>query len=83
MPRQEPNPALVALGEALRLIREEKDLSIEAVAVAAGISPARLVNLEAGRVDPDFELMLRLADALNTRLSVIVGRAGDLSQEDA
>jgi transcriptional regulator with XRE-family HTH domain len=53
------------------------------LAVAAGICTQRLENLEIGQLDPDFELLLRLAECLDTRASAFfilaeeLGRKGD------
>jgi transcriptional regulator with XRE-family HTH domain len=78
---QEPHPALVALGGAVRLIREERGMNVHALAAAAGMTPAHLAALEAGRLDPDFDSVLRLADALGTCVSALVLRAEALSRD--
>jgi transcriptional regulator with XRE-family HTH domain len=66
---------LVALGNAVRALREERELTADALATAAGIDPVRLASLEAGRFDPDFDLLLRVAHALGTGVATIVIRA--------
>jgi transcriptional regulator with XRE-family HTH domain len=60
---------LLILGEAIRAVRERHGLSAGGLATAAGVSPARLAALEAGRLDPDFELLLALAEAIGVRPS--------------
>jgi transcriptional regulator with XRE-family HTH domain len=67
--------ALASLGDAVRAMREEQLLSLDDLALAAAVDPARLAALERGRLDPDFELLLRLADAMSTRASVFVVEA--------
>jgi transcriptional regulator with XRE-family HTH domain len=73
---------LEALGSIMRGIREEHGLTVDAVATGAGITPARLVALEAGQLDPDYELLLRLAAAMDTRLATIFRRAEGLPRDD-
>jgi ribosome-binding protein aMBF1 (putative translation factor) len=66
------------LGQAIRSIREQKGFNLHALGTAIGVPPERLRSLEAGKRDPDYELLLRLAECLGTRLSVFVIRAEEL-----
>jgi transcriptional regulator with XRE-family HTH domain len=67
------------LGDAIRLIREERDMTADALAVNASVEPERLAEIEAGEVDPGYELTLRLAEALKTPASAIIERAEELA----
>jgi DNA-binding XRE family transcriptional regulator len=71
-------PALVFLGRAIREQREQQDIMVAELAGKAGISKRRLQRLEAGKVDPDFELWAGLAAALNVKPSALAVRAGEL-----
>lgn len=71
---------LASLGGAVRAMRAERRLSLDDLALAAAVDPARLAALEEGRLDPDFELLLRLADAMSTRASAFVVEAEALSR---
>jgi transcriptional regulator with XRE-family HTH domain len=68
-------PELVFLGRAIRQQREQQGITAGELAGKAGVGKRRLQRLEAGKLDPDFELMAKLADALNTRPSTFVIRA--------
>ncbi|HSZ14386.1 MAG TPA: helix-turn-helix transcriptional regulator [Solirubrobacteraceae bacterium] len=76
------DPELVFLGQAIRQLREEQGKSVGGLAGKAGIGERRMARLEAGRLDPDFELMGKLADALNTAPSAFVLRAEQLKAKD-
>jgi transcriptional regulator with XRE-family HTH domain len=52
-------------GEKLRFLREGRGLSIEELAEISELSPEILKKLEHGDIQPDFEQMERLAEALN------------------
>ena|ERR1700759_3650816 len=69
---------LARLGDAVRLMREERELSVDALAVTASVDPARIAEIEAGELDPDYESLLRIADAMRTSLSAIFLRAEEL-----
>lgn len=56
-------------------MREERDLSEEALAKAARVAHWRITAIEEGRLDPDFELLLRLADAMDTGCAEFFTRA--------
>jgi transcriptional regulator with XRE-family HTH domain len=66
------------LGAAIREVREQRGLSVGELAGAAGVAWARVEALEAGRLDPDLELLMGVADAVGVRLSAFVVRAGEL-----
>jgi transcriptional regulator with XRE-family HTH domain len=50
----------------LRRIREERGLSQEALALRAGMDPAEVRRIEAGKRDPGVRIVARLAAALDT-----------------
>jgi ribosome-binding protein aMBF1 (putative translation factor) len=68
-------PELVFLGRAIRQQREQQNITAGELAAKAGVGKRRLQRLEAGRLDPDFELLGNLADALSTKPSTFVVRA--------
>jgi transcriptional regulator with XRE-family HTH domain len=63
-------------------MREERNLTGDALAAAARVPPWRITALEEGQLDPDYDLLLRLAAAMGTRASEFVIRANrdDLSR---
>lgn len=72
-------PSLVLLGRAIERVREEHGMTPAELAAAAGVKRRRLVALEAGRLDPDYDLLVPLAQALGVRLSTFFIRAEALS----
>ncbi len=82
MPRprssQPQSPNLASLGRAVRSLRERQGLTARDLAEAIGVSPAEIAVLEEGSLDPDFELLLTLADSLGVRMSTLFVRAEQL-----
>jgi len=74
-------PFLRALGRALRERRGQRGLSPTALAAAVGIGEERIRALERGELDPGYELLVALADALEVRSGVLVTRAEELAGE--
>jgi transcriptional regulator with XRE-family HTH domain len=70
---------LLALGRALRQLREQRRMSPEDLAGAAGVERGRIDALEAGHLDPGYELLLALSDALGVQPSALVLLAEGLS----
>lgn len=67
------------LGEAIRELREQHRLTTDELCTDARMSPAQLTDLEAGRLDPDLELIAAIARALGVRTSEIFVRAEQLA----
>ncbi len=80
--------ALRNLGRAIRLTREEHGVGIPELAAESGRAVAYLQDLEAGRVDPDLDSLVLVADSLaraagvtGIRPSTFVIRAEGLERE--
>lgn len=71
---------LPVLGRAVRRMREQRDMSIEDLASATGMTRQRIDALEAGRLDPTYALLLALAEGLGTQPSVLVTLAEQLGK---
>jgi len=56
--------------------REERGLSRQALATAAGVSPSMLIEIEHGRQVPPLAVARALATALRVGLDDLFGRAG-------
>lgn len=72
-------------GNALRICRTARDLSLETVAERAGISTSYLSRLENDKREPTLAMIGKVADALGIPLPVIVFLAaepGDLKGMD-
>jgi transcriptional regulator with XRE-family HTH domain len=72
---------LAALGRAIRRERERKGMAPVQLAEAAGVSRRRLAALEAGRLDPRYDVMLAVADGLDIDLGALVTRAEEPARQ--
>lgn len=72
------DPDLVALGQAVREQRKQHGMTVDKLAKKAGIDRKRLATLEAGRLDPAYDLLLALAKGLGVALEELVRRAKEL-----
>jgi transcriptional regulator with XRE-family HTH domain len=57
------------LGKAIRRLREERGMTQEAVAHAAGVHPTWVSRLEGGVLNPSWGMVSRMADALGVGVS--------------
>jgi transcriptional regulator with XRE-family HTH domain len=64
-----PNPDLIALGRTVRAAREQKRMSVTELAEAVGFKRRRLVRIEGGELDPRYDGLIALADALGVSLA--------------
>lgn len=67
---KEPN--LLILGRAVKLLREQRGISVDELADASGITRERIGALEAGQLDPTYELLLEIAGGLGAQPSALV-----------
>lgn len=58
------------LGQQLRALRAAQGRTVAAVATDAGLSVPYVANLENGRGNPTVDALARIADALQTRLTI-------------
>jgi transcriptional regulator with XRE-family HTH domain len=78
MPRTEDQRReLLALGQAVRELRAERNMSASELAAACGLSPRRIASLKAGRVDPNYDGLVALTRGLGVKASELLGRADD------
>lgn len=63
---------LALLGRAVKLMREQRSMSIDALAEASGVLRNRLDALEAGQLDPTYELLVKIAVGLGAQPSALV-----------
>lgn len=85
MPRanyEEPPSQLVALGAALRALREREGLKQIELATAAGMTESQISDIERGKNNPGWLLVMRLLnDGLGLGLSDLVA-AYELVEEE-
>jgi transcriptional regulator with XRE-family HTH domain len=69
---------LAALGRRVRRLRERRGIGIDGLADRAGIEPRELRALEAGVLDPSYDVMIALARGLDVSTATLVDVAGDI-----
>jgi transcriptional regulator with XRE-family HTH domain len=62
------------LANRLTRFRKEKKLTQEALAKIVGVSRPTMVNYENGKRKPDYEILQRIADALDVSIDMLLGR---------
>jgi transcriptional regulator with XRE-family HTH domain len=82
-PRKSPprSPELAALGEAIRQLRTESNLSQEDLADLLGTEFSRVGLLERGHGNPSYTTLLRVARALKTQVGVLTTLADQIYTE--
>jgi transcriptional regulator with XRE-family HTH domain len=82
MDRRGRDDPAVAVGRQIRSVRQQKALSMQALAEAAGISRAWLGEIERGAASPSVDIVRRLADTLSVSIgSLLDGSATQAGQE--
>jgi transcriptional regulator with XRE-family HTH domain len=72
----------LSLGAAIKAERERRNLSAETVAARAGVKEPWLLRIEAGRGNPTWGHLRRLADAMEVPLPELMKRIEDYEEED-
>lgn len=68
----QPEEIAAALARNLRELRHSRHLSLDALAALAGVSRGMLLQIEGQRVNPSLATLVRIADALDVSVSVLV-----------
>lgn len=63
---------LIRLGEQFRHVREQQGFSVVELAARTDISERRISSLEAGRLDPAYDVLTALADGLGVLVSALI-----------
>jgi transcriptional regulator with XRE-family HTH domain len=63
---------LIRFGETVRRVREREGVSVADLAARTGIDAQQISALEAGRLDPAFDVMCALVDGIGVRLSALI-----------
>jgi transcriptional regulator with XRE-family HTH domain len=62
----------------LQSLREDNDLTQEELSKILSINRSTLANYEAGTREPNFALLIKIADYFNVSLDYLLGRIDDL-----
>jgi transcriptional regulator with XRE-family HTH domain len=79
MPRR--NDPQIGLGEAIRKIRTEVELSQETLGLRAEIHPTWISHIESGRINPTWGNVRRIAAGLMVTLPELAALAEDLERK--
>ncbi|SHJ32156.1 helix-turn-helix domain-containing protein [Desulfofundulus thermosubterraneus] len=71
----------LSLGDKIRIMRNEKNLSLQELAERAGISLSYLSEIERGTVYPALSTLKRIAEALEVSPTSIMGQEGSLGHK--
>jgi DNA-binding XRE family transcriptional regulator len=74
---------LISLGRSITALRNEQGCTGTELATRTGLPRWVVTAMEEGRLDPDFALLMKLADALSTSLAEIVERASSIEEKEA
>ncbi|ANH68253.1 helix-turn-helix domain-containing protein [Mitsuaria sp. 7] len=70
------DPALLALGAAVRRIREAKGISQERLALEAQVDRSYVSHIETGKNNPAVLTLVKLAGAMDVSVADLVAQAG-------
>jgi DNA-binding XRE family transcriptional regulator len=63
---------LIRLGETFQQVREQQQATVADLACRTGIDVSQISNLEAGRLDPEYDLLIALANGMGVPVSALV-----------
>lgn len=75
-PSHAGNPALIALGEAIRFVRVQSGISQEALALSAGLDRSYMGGIERGEHNVAVINLVKIAAALDVKPSELLERSG-------
>jgi transcriptional regulator with XRE-family HTH domain len=73
---------LLILGRAVQRMREQRSMSAVELADATGMTPRRLAELETGRLDPTYDLLLVIVEGLGVQLSALMTLVEQLEESN-
>jgi transcriptional regulator with XRE-family HTH domain len=75
--------SLRLLGRAVRDLRKQQALTVDALAAASGLHRTQIAAIEAGRLDPGYRRLLHLAAGLGVRPIALMLRIEELDADDS
>ena len=76
MKDDEADRIVEAVVRQLKAIREEKGISVNRLAELAGLTHVGILNIESGKRSPQLRTALKIADALDIRISDLLRSNG-------
>jgi transcriptional regulator with XRE-family HTH domain len=71
-PEENPNAIVAAIGNRLRILRLEREMTLQELAKVTDLSPSMLSLVERGRASPSIQSLIVIASALNVTMSDLV-----------
>ena len=65
-------PHLIRLGEKFRRTREQRQVTVAELADRTGIAVSQINNLEEGHLDPEYDVLIGLAEGMNVPLTELI-----------
>lgn len=72
MSHQQPGRPAFDIGPTIRSLRLEREMTLDQLAAAAGISASHLSRLERGQAEPSFTVASAIAESIGVSLSELV-----------
>ncbi|MGI5126034.1 helix-turn-helix domain-containing protein [Pseudonocardia sp. CA-107938] len=72
-----PDAVAAAVGRNVRALRQQRRLTIDALAGAAGVSRGTVIQIESGKANPSIATLVALSEALQVGVASIVDAGGD------
>jgi transcriptional regulator with XRE-family HTH domain len=76
-PVTSPDAVAVAIGRNVRALRQQRRLTIDGLAGAAGVSRGTVIQIESGKANPSIATLVALSEALHVGVASIVDAGGD------
>ena len=73
---QDPEILATAIGQNVRRLRRQRDLTLDVLAERAGVSKGTVIGVEQARANPSIATLCRLADALSVGVSTLIEPEG-------
>ena len=72
-----PDDVAAAIGRNVRALRQQRRLTIDGLAGAAGVSRGTVIQIETGKANPSIATLVALSEALQVGVASIVDAGGD------
>lgn len=76
------NPKLEEIGGRIRILRKQKDWTIEALAWEAGLTSSQVSEIERGLRDAQLTTYMKIADALDVSIAVLLSSDSTNEKKD-
>ncbi len=68
------------IGNKIRMLRTQDGLSLQQLAIRAGVSSTAIHKIERSEMTPSITVLMKIADALGRKVGYFIGEGGDLEE---